>query len=152
MEVPSLFFTCVEGSAASVLRVGAESYMGLLEAVADLGSMIFPSVAFREYEYGETGEYPPPPVSLSFVSHPSFLMATLEGYRGEGLFKNFGFLLVEGGAKEDLGLLFVSGLDALTLRLRGSANPDEDLYCSARYRRCSSGCFILSVDLRGDGW
>lgn len=50
----------------------------------------------------------------------------------DGLFKNFGFLLAEGGANDETGLLLMSWGDALTLRFRGSASPDVVLYRSAR--------------------
>lgn len=70
----------------------------------------------------------------------------------DGLFRNFGFLLEEGGVNDETGLALVSFLDDLTVRSRGPDNPDEVLYWSARRRRRSRGCLALSVEFGGEGW
>lgn len=133
-----------------LLGVGAESCEGGSSGDVALRLTAHVSLPFRASESGVTSKPAPP----SSVSHTTFLspVGCCVVYRGDGLFRNLGFLLDEGGENDDAGLLLMFLLDeALTLRFRGSVNPLEVSYCFAKKRKCSRGSVILSDRFIGAG-
>ncbi|KAG7238648.1 hypothetical protein INR49_030722 [Caranx melampygus] len=79
-----------------------ETCMGLFEDAVGLTSITYALLDLAGYEYSET---PASASTSSSVSHPLLLAPSGQRavYRGEGLFKNFGVLLDEGGAKDETG-------------------------------------------------
>lgn len=116
--VPPSSFACIENSGfgdlgfcasavvtAFTLTVAGQSGVGLLVAVTALTLMTYAPPSLTRIGFAVMSASASC-VSLSF----SFLntCGCRAVYRGEGLFKNLGFLLDTGGAKEEVGFTLIS--------------------------------------------